>query len=141
MIALVMKMNRELRKQKRKERIAKKARELAAQEADAESKKQQNKHASIFDERGQPVSKSEAYKRAREQRHREEDQKEKDGQAIWTGIEQLDPILPQEIVGMDKNLMREYMKLAEQAYQDFIGTRAFYPGDRVSHLCFKFAPD
>lgn len=131
MTILVMKKNRELRKQQRKERIAKKA----AQEAEAHLKRQQQPQtqASIFDETGQPAAtKKETYKRAREKKHQEEDQKEKDGQAIWATIEELDPLLPQEIVGMDKHLMREYMKLAEQAYQDFVNTRAFFPHDRVS---------
>lgn len=132
---LVMKKNRELRKQQRKERLAKKAREIAAQEADTGSRKQQSKQASIFDETvTQAITKKESYKRAREERQRKEDDKEKDGQAIWAEIEELDPSIPNEIVGMDKNLMREYMKLAEQAYQDFVNTRAFFPHDRVSCL-------
>lgn len=136
-----MKKNRELRKQQRKERIAKKAREIAAQEAETGSRKQsqQSKQASLFDETAvQGVSKAELYKRAREQRQREEEEKEQNGQAIWSEIEELDPSIPTEIVGMDKHLMKEYMKLAEQAYQDFVSTRAFFPHDRVSCFVMSF---
>ncbi|KAI9314188.1 hypothetical protein BX666DRAFT_1971268 [Dichotomocladium elegans] len=118
LVDFVMKKNREKRREQKKNE--------ANKEEEASDDKKKNKHASIFDESGNPISKTEYYKRLRDQRRRAEDEKEQQTVAAFSKLHDLEKTISDGIVGMDRTVMREYMKIAQSLYLEFIETRSLY---------------
>lgn len=131
-----MKKNRESRR-KKKEEMARKIKEESGEGSAPQGPKTEK--ASIFDEAGRPISRTERHKRRREERIRREEEKDRNAIMLFAKIAELDQTLGPEVVGADRNVMREYMHVAQELYLDFAETPAFYPNDRVRNFSY-FSP-
>lgn len=134
-----MKKNREARKQQK----AKEQKSPEPEEKETPTKRvtrsAAKEKASLFDEAtGAKISKTEQMKRRREERKSREKEKELETQAIFARLQELDDQLPPDIVGMDRNLMREYMRVAHELWKEFSETRAFFPKKVVNWFLFLF---
>lgn len=125
LVDFVMKRNREMRQAKRTQE--------RQQSATVEEDEVEGKPAvSIFNEkRTKKESTAAYYQRRREERlvaYREE---ERHTLSEYTRLMEVDALLGPDIVGADRNLIREYSRIAEGLCELFLRTRAFFPVTRV----------
>ncbi|KAG0181852.1 transcription factor TFIIIC subunit tfc4 [Apophysomyces sp. BC1034] len=125
LVDFVMKKNRETRRQKK----AAAADTNKKDEGPGKPKRDRTKKASIFDE-AQRTSEAERRKREGLERMRNEAEKEIHAQMLFDKINELEEVMGPNIVGMDRTVMREYMRVAQELWDDFRKTRAFYPALR-----------
>ncbi|CEG70320.1 hypothetical protein RMATCC62417_06239 [Rhizopus microsporus] len=84
-----------------------------------------SKKASIFDEsRARTVKEMWDIRRAR--RLREEQEKEVAAIALFEKLDEIDKHTGPDVVGMDRALMRDYMRAAQELWEGFFAIRAFF---------------
>lgn len=117
-----MKKNREARKLKEASKSQEGGTEAGANDA--------SKKASIFDEsRARTVKEMWDIRRAR--RLREEQEKEVAAIALFEKLDEIDKHTGPDVVGMDRALMRDYMRAAQELWEGFYAIRAFFGRTRV----------
>lgn len=134
-----MKKNREIRKQKRAESNKNNEEEDEDMTANErlnqvkEARKAKSKKSSLFDEQ-QPNHQSMAdyYRRRREEIQRRDEEMSYSTLGLFNKLDELDKQIGDSLVDVDRTLMRDYMRSAQELWEDFSNTSAFYPADRVS---------
>lgn len=117
-----MKKNREARRLKEASKNQEGGTEAEANDA--------SKKASIFDEsRARTVKEMWDIRRAR--RLREEQEKEVAAIALFEKLDEIDKHTGPDVVGMDRALMRDYMRAAQELWEGFFAIRAFFGRARV----------
>lgn len=117
----------------KKNREARKLKEASKSQEEGETKDEANdasKKASIFDEsRARTVKEMWDIRRAR--RLREEQEKEVAAIALFEKLDEIDKHTGPDVVGMDRALMRDYMRAAQELWEGFFAIRAFFGRARV----------
>lgn len=121
---LVMKKNRETRRLNKERNITE---ENKAGETEVGSA---SKKASIFDEAHHKTKKDEI-KLREAQKLRAEQEKEVATKAMFEKLSEMDKIAGPNVLEMDRTLIRDYMRTAQELWDVFWSTRAFYPSRRV----------
>jgi hypothetical protein len=136
-----MKKNREIRKQKKAEANKNDEDEnddLTASEKLFQVKEarraKKSKKSSIFDEQQPGQSKSEFYRKRRDERQRQDEELSYSTLGLFKKIDELDKHIGSALIDLDRTLMRDYMRSAQELWEDFSNTTAFYPSSRVSAL-------
>ncbi|KAG2220363.1 hypothetical protein INT45_010749 [Circinella minor] len=125
----VMQKTREVRRKKKEEERQKRNQELEIKKSSTDEKPQREK-ASIFDETGVRITKVEYYRRRRNEFKRQEEEKDRFCMMNFAKIAELDPLLAPNVIETSKPIMREYIYVAQELYNEFTSTNAFYPSNR-----------
>lgn len=134
-----MKKNREIRKQKREANKNNEDDEdtTASEKLNKarEARRAKSKKSSIFDEH-QPVgiTQKEMYRRRKEDLQRQDEELSYSTLGLFAKLDELDKQIGSSLINLDKALMRDYMRSAQELWEDFSNTSAFYPAERVSCL-------
>ena len=131
-----MQKTREVRRKKKEEERQKRNQELGITKSSETSlttdEKPQREKASIFDETGVRITKTEYYRRRKNEFKRQEEEKDRICMMNFAKIAELDASLSLNVIDTNKAIMREYIYVAQELYNEFSNTTAFYPSDRVS---------
>lgn len=132
-----MKKNREIRKQKRNE--ANKNQDVDDENMTAtdklnqvkEARRAKSKKSSIFDEQ-QPtgISQAEMTRRRREETQRHDEEMSYSTLGLFNKLDEIDKQMGPSLVDADRVLLRDYMRSAQELWEDFSNTSAFYPAMR-----------
>jgi hypothetical protein len=126
-----MKKNREQRRLKKETKTN--IEEDTTENADKpKTKKSRTKMASIFDEQGKPLSLVEMARRRKAERLRKEQEMCLVTKALFDKIDTLDKQIGPAVRGVEKPLMREYIKTAHELWEDISSVNAFHPNKVVS---------
>ncbi|KAF7728472.1 transcription factor TFIIIC subunit tfc4 [Apophysomyces ossiformis] len=125
LVDFVMQKHREARRQKKEST----ANAKKSEDTPEKPKRDRTKKASLFDE-AQKASEAERRRQQQLERMRNESEKELHVQTLFAKIFELEETMGPNIVGMDRTVMREYMRVAQELWDDFRNTRAFYPALR-----------
>ncbi|ORZ14617.1 hypothetical protein BCR42DRAFT_329198 [Absidia repens] len=123
LVDYVVRKTREIRQKKRLEALAA---ELALETAERLNNIARKK-GSLFDESLARQQLKNEKELKREQRRREEDERQMDALKLFEKINELHEMLPPLVVETDRNIMREYIRVAQRLWDDFRTTKAFFP--------------
>lgn len=134
-----MKKNRELRRQKKDPKMIVEDEEKNAtetSEVDAaekpKTKRTRSKQASIFNEQGHTLPKAEIIRQRKAERARRDQEMIFVTKDRFQKIDALDKQIGPSVRGAEKHLMREYIKTAQELWDDISSITAFYPRKIVS---------
>lgn len=134
---VVMKKNREARKLKKTDAAKGDDQDtnLTSEENLKQAKaarKAKNKKASIFDENTHHQSKAETARLRQEDRDRQNEEMAYTIGGLFAKIDELEEQIGTNLLNADRSLIRDYMRNAQELWEDFCSTRAFWPNERVS---------
>ncbi|KAI7906655.1 uncharacterized protein BX663DRAFT_497205 [Cokeromyces recurvatus] len=127
LVEYVMKKNRE-------ERRHKKALSTADMLIEHDRAIKRNKKASLFDEKPMQLTKNEYYRIKRMERQKQEEEKIYATKALFDKLQELDECTGPKLIEMDRTMMRDYMRNAQELWEDFRSTTAFYPSLRATRF-------
>ncbi|CAO3590753.1 unnamed protein product [Absidia cylindrospora] len=85
------------------------------------------KKGSLFDESLARQQLKNEKELKREQRRRDEDERQMDALKLYEKINELHEMMPPLVMETDRNIMREYIRVALRLWDDFRTTKAFFP--------------
>ncbi|KAI9265552.1 hypothetical protein EDC94DRAFT_669515 [Helicostylum pulchrum] len=133
LVDFVMKKNRETRKLRKTENQFEDDNEdLTSEERLSRAKsarRAKSKKASIFDESNRQT-KADYYRQRRAELQRLNEERDVTVQGLFAKLSSLDKLIGDNLVDADRSVIREYMKCAQDLWEDFSGTSAFYPDRR-----------
>jgi 5'-3' exonuclease len=135
-----MKKNREQRRQKREAKINfvdeetenAETSEAATTDKLKKTRRTRSKQASIFDEHGNTLSKAEIARQRRAERSRRDQEMALVVKDLFERIDTLDEQIGPSVRGVERPLMREYIKTAQELWDDISSIPAFFPRKIVS---------
>ncbi|KAI8368817.1 hypothetical protein EDC96DRAFT_564132 [Choanephora cucurbitarum] len=131
LVDYVMKKNRESRQQKKssthKQATAAQERISQSQEAKRNNK---SKKASLFDESSNGLTIKEYYSRRKDETNRREEEKTYATLGLFSKLDELDEKIGPNTVDAERPLIREYIRTAQELWQEFSNTSVFYPSER-----------
>ncbi|KAI8981952.1 hypothetical protein BDF20DRAFT_834618 [Mycotypha africana] len=132
LVDFVMKKNREARKQKKMEahKNTEDDDEEATMEGSTQTKKKKNKKASLFDEHEAIKTQKEQARQRKAEKSRKEEELAFSTLGIFNKLDELEEQIGDTIVDADRALIRDYIRNAQQLWEDFSRTGAFYPHSR-----------
>lgn len=101
-----------------------------------EARKAKTKKASIFDENHQH-NRAETNRQKQDDRHRIDEEMAYTVKGLFEKLEELDNIIGTDLLHADRSLLRDYMRSAQELWDDFSSFRGFFPSDRVSLFLVK----
>ncbi|KAI8393461.1 uncharacterized protein BYT42DRAFT_551117 [Radiomyces spectabilis] len=128
LVEFVMKKHQEARRQK-KTAEEKSAAESSEGGPSSDKPGRLTQKASLFDE-AKNQTRTERYRKLREQRLAEDEMKELQARNLFMKAEELEGLIGNNVANADRHLMREFMRIAQELWEDFNHTRAFYPSVR-----------
>lgn len=132
-LLLVMQKSRESRKLKKLEGKDDNADSLTTEgrlDQAKSARKAKSKKASIFVEETHQT-KAEHYRLRQAEKLRKNEEQCYTVQSLFEKLSLLDEKIGNDLVDADRPLIREYMKCAQELWEDFSSTSAFYPNLRV----------
>jgi hypothetical protein len=132
-----MKKNREARRQKKKETENQTQAESSTQD---KTKPKSRKAISLFHENSY-TSRADQHRDRRAARLMEFEEKTLQIEGIFQKLEELDADLHPDLVQADRSLIRDYMRTAQEAWDDFRTIPAFYPSIRVIIANLQFVSE
>jgi general transcription factor 3C polypeptide 3 (transcription factor C subunit 4) len=100
------------------------------------ARKAKSKKASIFDENTHHQSKAENTRQRQGDKLRQNEDKAYTASGLFGKLDELDSKIGYNLVDADRSLIRDYMRNAQELWEDFCATRAFFPSERVMLYLF-----
>ncbi|KAG2232468.1 hypothetical protein INT48_005185 [Thamnidium elegans] len=133
LVDFVMKKNRESRKLRKTEnQLEDENEDLTSEERLNRAKsarKAKSKKASIFDETNHQT-KADSYRQRRAEIQRLNEERDITVKGLFQKLSSLDKLIGDSLADADRSVIREYMKCAQDLWEDFSSTSAFYPDRR-----------
>ncbi|KAI8337021.1 hypothetical protein BC941DRAFT_513685 [Chlamydoabsidia padenii] len=96
------------------------------------------KKGSLFDESMARQHMKSEREMKRERRRRDEEERQMDALRLFEKITELHGLMPSSVVQTDRNLMREYIRVALQLWDDFRTARGFFPKKKTTRANVGF---